>query len=259
MRDFVTAIDDDDWNLSHSMASPPRRLSELFLAKLPWSAIRSELGQINVFDTGCGSGEYGLKLASLSGNNINSYTGVDIREHPNWEKVKKIYPNYRFYRLDSGEIGDYIPKETNFFITLSALEHFDNDLVFFRQIREFILSNNKNVIQIHLVPSIQCLWFFLYHGIRQYNSRTISKITKMFDDFSYSLLFNLGGKNCNSLHYKFITKPVLILNQGDLRQAMTQEYDRLLRSAIKEDMARPQKSPSFYALVIHSNYRNKLF
>jgi SAM-dependent methyltransferase len=259
IKDFVTTIDDSDWNSSHIKASPVRRLCELFLAKLPWGAIKSELGQINVFDTGCGSGGYAPKLSSLSGDNIDSYVGVDIQESLNWDKVKTIYPNYRFYRINSAKILNYIPKETNFFLTLSSLEHFDNDLIYFKQVREFIVNNNINAIQVHLIPSTYCLWLFLYHGIRQYNPRTISKITRMFDDFSYSLLFNLGGKHCNSLHYNFITKPALILNKGDMRDTMTQEYDRLLLSAIKEDMQRPQKSPSFHALFIHSNYQRKLF
>jgi hypothetical protein len=259
IKDFVTAIDDVDWNLSNIKASPSRRLCELFLIKLPWGLIKSELGKINVFDTGCGSGEYGLRLSLFSDNNIDSYVGADIQEHPNWDRVKAICPNYKFYQIDSSNILNHIPRETNLFFTISSIEHFDSDLLYFNQIRKYIVNNAINAIQIHFVPSTICLWLYLFHGVRQYNPRTISKITRLFDEFSYSVLFNLGGKSCNSLCYKFITKPFSILNKGDLRDTLTQEYDRLLLSAIKEDMKRPQKAPSFYALIIHSNYKNKLF
>ena len=74
-----------------------------------------------------------------------------------------------------------------------------------------------------------------------------------------TILFNLGGKFCNYLYYTFITKPIILQNIGDLRDKKTYEYDKLLFKAIEKDMKYPQKSPSFYALVIHSNWRNKIF
>ncbi len=168
------------------------------------------------------------------------------------------YKNIRFYQLDSTNIIDYIPRTTNLFITQSAIEHFDEDLHFFEQIRDFILMTSNNVIQIHLFPSSAQLKLGLFHGIRQYTLRTISKITRIFNDFSYSVLFGLGGNECNSLHWNFITKPRLA-RIGDLRETKTNEYNKRLINAIRNDMNKHQKYPTFYALVIHSNWKEKIF
>jgi hypothetical protein len=117
---------------------------------------------------------------------------------------------------------------------------------------------SNNVIQIHLFPSSAQLKLGLFHGIRQYTLRTISKITRIFNDFSYSVLFGLGGNECNSLHWNFITKPRLA-RIGDLRETKTNEYNKRLINAIRNDMNKHQKYPTFYALVIHSNWKEKIF
>jgi hypothetical protein len=57
--DFVCEIAETDWQHLDLRRSPSRILSELFWLKLPWRAIGAELGQTNIFDTGCGDGKYG--------------------------------------------------------------------------------------------------------------------------------------------------------------------------------------------------------
>lgn len=247
------------WDQLDITSSPSRKLSDLFWSRLPWNKIREELSEINILDTGCGLGNYGRRLMDWSNNNIASYTGIDLYKNDNWLNLEKKYSNFRFHQHKASDILGHIPEETNFFMSQSAIEHFNEDLLYFRQIRDYVLFYQKSVIQVHLFPSSSCLRLYLFHGVRQYTPRTVSKITKLFKDFSYTVLFNLGGMECNRLHYKFITRPLIIQRIGDLRDSRTQEYDRKLFKAIKQDMKYPQKFPTFYALVIHSNWRKKLF
>jgi len=258
VRDFTCEDLDKYWNRLNAKSSPSRKLSDLFWLKLPWEKIRKELGEIHVLDAGCGSGEYGRKLTEWSNGAIKSYTGIDFSSNENWIALEKKYTNFSFYQAEVENILQYVSEKINFFMSQSAIEHFDEDLHFFRQISDYILSSKKTVIQVHLFPSNSCLRLYGNHGIRQYTPRTVSKITRLFRNFSCSALFRLGGDNCNHLHYEFITKPIF-LEGNDWRDTRTAEYDRKLLAAIEEDMKLPQTSPAFYVLVIHSNGNNKIF
>jgi len=257
-RNFLADISEEQWNQTNVKSSPSRKLSDLFWQQLPWQLIATELKHINIFDTGCGSGNYGIKLNSYSKGHIGSYTGIDLSQHDNWNTLTNIYPNFQFRSISSDDILNEIPFETNFIISQSAIEHFEHDLYYFEQIREFIGKTSKNTIQIHLFPSSSCLKLYGRHGVRQYTPRTISKITRLFQGFSYSLVYELGGRECNSLHWEFITKP-LSQGIGDLRETQTHTYDKRLRQAIVADGKKSYGEPSFYALVIHSNWKNMIF
>ena len=87
-----------------------------------------------------------------------------------------------------------IPENTNLFITQSAIEHFENDLDFFRQINQFIYKKDINAIQIHLFPAPPSLWLYLHHGVRQYNLRSLKKILEIFNKIrTYAVIYPLGG------------------------------------------------------------------
>lgn len=260
IRNFTCDITDQDWSRLKLKSTPSRKLSDLFWLKVPWEAIKSELTHINILDIGCGSGKYGVQLQSYSNNIITNYLGIDAKYNNTWDNLSgEYYKSFRFHQANSNSIEDNVTDTTNLFITQSAIEHFDEDLHFFYQIRDFIQKTSKSVIQIHLFPSAAQLKLGIYHGIRQYTPRTISKITKIFDDLSYAVLFSLGGKECNSLHWEFITKPRSITKTGDLRETKTKEYNKRLNSSIRKDMSKFQKHPNFYALVIHSNWKEKIF
>lgn len=258
IRDFICKDFKDYWDRLHIKSSPSRKLSDLFWLKLPWVKIKEELGEINVLDTGCGSGNYGYRLKEYSNDNIIRYIGIDIYRNDNWTNLEAKYSNFQFYRINYKDISSYIPEGTNFFISQSAIEHFDEDLFYFKQIKNYILSYKKNVIQVHLFPSGSCLQLYRFHGIRQYTPRTVKKIAELFKGFSYTILFKLGGRECNRLHHKFITMP-RYKGSVDLRDIRMQEYDKRLYFAIERDMKRPQRFPTFYALIIHSNWNRKIF
>lgn len=258
IRDFTCEDLRKYWGSDDITSSPARKLSDLFWMNLPWGKIRKELNEINILDAGCGSGNYGRKLVDWSKNSITSYTGIDVYKDNNWMKLKK-YHNLAFHQCSANNILRYIPEGTNFFMSQSAIEHFNEDLLYFEQIRDYIFSYQRSVIQVHLFPSSTCLRLYRFHGVRQYTPRKVSIITRLFKNFSYTVLFRLGGEECNRLHYEFITKPLLIQGNGDLRDLKTQEYNRKLYKAIKQDMKHPQRFPTFYALVILSNWKIKLF
>jgi SAM-dependent methyltransferase len=249
----------DRWKSLDVKSSPSRKLSDLFWLELPWEAIHRELGSIHVLDVGCGAGGYGTKLLKWSGNKISNYTGFDLKENKNWRHLEADFQSLKFQQLPIQNIAGRIPTETNFIMSQSAIEHFPEDLSFFRMLSRYVMEHRQPILQVHLFPSSSCLANYRMHGIRQYTPRTVAKITALYKDFSCSVLFRLGGEKCNKLHRDFITTPLFKLKCGDWRNSKTTEYDRLSFAAIEQDMQFRQKNPSFYALAIHSHWKKKIF
>jgi len=232
---------------------PSRKLSNIFWYSLPWNEIKKELKEINILDIGCGRGAYAKKFINFSKQCINSYTGIDIKKHKNWNMIKRKHINVNFYVCNEENIPNF--PNINFIVSQSTLEHIKHDLTYFKSINKFITS--KNIIQCHLFPSKACFNIFKLHGIRQYTPKTISKITKLFKNKSYKILFNLGGDKCNLIHISFINYPRRH-GTGDLRIDNIDLYDKLTYYAIKKDIENFQEHPNFYALLIHSNYKNRI-
>jgi len=97
---------------------------------LPWDLIKRELHEINIVDIGCGTGYYGEKFIDFSMNNINRYIGLDIKSNDNWIKLKNKYSFFEFIKFNGKDFTSLIPQRTNFFITISPVEHFEEDLYF---------------------------------------------------------------------------------------------------------------------------------
>lgn len=244
---------------THKESSIARKLSDLFWWTLPWDKIKNELGEINVFDTGCGTGGYGVRLIEASNNLIDSYMGVDAKEKPTWSEFQSKYKNFKLIKSTSNDVSSLIPKETTFIMTQSAIEHFDNDLLYFEQIKKFVDSSNKPILQIHVFPASSTLPLYLFHGLRQYNPRNISKITKMFDDHSKITLIPLGGREGKLLHFKYFTWPVLILRKFTKPTFNISEYESEMTKALDNDCERMNKSPIFWALVIETGTKEGIF
>jgi hypothetical protein len=257
IKDFCAEIDEKEFGQHHLNLSPCRALSYLFLLKVDWKLIKSELDTINVFDTGAGKGDAAIKLNDFA-KGISTYYGIDSSSYKYWEKLCE----YEFITLkqhNADNLLDIIPDKTNFFMSQSAIEHFENDLLYFKQIRNFIDKTNNNTIQVHMFPSAACLKLFPWHGIRQYTPRTISAIVQLFNTpNTYSILFRLGGRNCNDFHYKFITYPSFT-KRSVRKHARAEEYRDLLKLTVKKDNEHRNHKPSFYALVIHSNFKKPIF
>lgn len=260
VKRFKPKIEEEDWNkiISEKIKTPSRIICNLFWKNLPWAQIKKEVGEINIFDTGCGNGFYALKLNEFA-KKISSYKGIDFYARSNWDELSKNHKYISLVKSSSSEISSKIPKNTNLFITQSAIEHFVYDLEFFQQIKDFIDKRNKNIIQIHLFPSPISLWLYLFHGVRQYNLRSILKIINIFKSTkSYFRVYKIGGKYSNQLHFKFFTLPKFPFFRRNEKESNSY-YSMLKDSLFLEMEQKNVKNPSFYALVIQTNYSNVIF
>lgn len=248
-----------EWDKTYPNSSAARKFSDLFWRTLPWLDIQKELGSIHIFDTGCGHGNYSTRIQDGSGGLIASYTGVDAKKRANWDELEAKFPNFHFIESRSNNILSLVPNGTNLFISQSAIEHFDEDLLFFEQISQYIKKFNKPVIQIHLFPGAATLPLYLFHGLRQYTPRTISKITKLLNDSSKFSLYGLGDGASKKLHWKYFTWPVLITRKYTKPTFDILQYDKELRKAMESDLKHPNKSPLFWALIIHSNPKRQIW
>lgn len=255
-KDFLIQNAGLIWPDLDHLSSPSRLLSDMFWHSLPWQQIEERLGQIGLLDTGCGSGIYYHKLQQYSGSKIVSYNGIDIYEHKKWKEEGS--ENVHFHVYDGLNISGFLNKKVNFIISQSAIEHFDYDLNYFDQISRFAAASGEPLIQIHHMPAPYCLKLYGYHGIRQYTRRTISKITRLFNDQSRFYLYNLGSKKSADLHYKYITAPIRA-GLGDKRFEKKAEYKTKLYDTLVEETTVRTGMPLFYCLVITSNISGELF
>lgn len=248
----------EEFDNTYKESSVGRRLSDIFWRTLPWDKIAEELGEIHIFDTGCGHGNYSTRLMDASGGRVTSYTGVDTKARPNWVDLKNKYPSFNFIESTSNDISELIPKETNLFVTQSAIEHFDEDIKFFDQIKAFIENSNKPIIQIHNFPARAILPLYLFHGLRQYTPRTVSKITKIFNDSSI-YLYGLGGRASKFVQWKYFTWPLLVLRRKATWSDDVSKYDQDVRKAVELDSRTNNRLPLFWVLIIHSNFNKKVW
>ena len=261
VKPFSRKINKTDWKYIAPTSTPSRMFCDLFWKQFTWDDIKSEIGGINIFDTGCGDGNYSLKINDFA-NGIEQYTGVDSVIYNNWINLQSSNQFIRIDKLSSTNILDKIPLSTNFIITQSAIEHFDFDLDYFRQIKTFIQKSRKNTIQVHLFPTPPSLWLYFHHGVRQYNMRSILKILEIFNSVrSYSVIYPLGGRNSFYFHLKNVTlQDYLLRTYPKYRELNVDNYFSGAKIAIEKDIKNINWNfASFAAVVIHSNYENKIF
>jgi SAM-dependent methyltransferase len=229
--------------------SPIRLICNIFWQSIDWRVINKNLNNnLRILEVGCGTGRYFDFLKKISKSKNLKYIGVDIKNR-NFQKKK----NKLFYLDDANNIELYLDK-VNFLFTQSAIEHFEEDLVFFKKISKFLNKKKKKFIQVHLFPSESCLYTYLFHGYRHYNYKMISKLTETFGNNHDFELFHIGSKNINKFIFKQITlkrifkKKINIINTKKLRE-----------SAHKDNKIISFKNSSFYCLVILTNLEIKNF
>jgi hypothetical protein len=244
------------WDGIRSTASPARRLCDLFWMSLPWGALANYLGNVTALEVGCGSGVYGRLLESCLGKSFKQYVGVDIEADKDW-KTYSNDPRFVFDVSRASDIAKHLPG-SNLILTQSALEHFEEDLLYFNQVSQYVLRSQHPILQVHLIPSASCVATFPWHGVREYTPRTLSRITRLFGADTERYLFRLGATRCNRVHRQFITWPNL-RHGVDLRHVENLRYQRDLRSAILHDFSSMGRSAAFYALVLASNFRDGHF
>lgn len=241
------------WDEVSPFVSPARRLCDFFWKDLNWNEFISKLGgNIRAVEIGCGSGIYGDLIYKQIGDKLSRYVGIDIYEDKGWSAYKDL-PQFQFKLGNASSLDDDL-RGMNFLFTQSALEHFEDDYLFFKQVASFVNQLNTPFVQVHLMPSEQCLTTFPWHGFRQYTLSSISSITRLFNDNTTCELVSLGGVHCNSVHKKYITIPQL-LTRKDYRRTKTKEYNEALKNAILADeMTSPNQGAAFYALILKTNF-----
>lgn len=233
-----------------STPSPTRLFCDVFWQVLDLNFIRSFLGpDINSIEIGCGHGIYGEFLSENFGNQF-SYLGVDPVSSNNWDLLSSNNNDLSFKIGSSDEVSDFLSGK-NFIFTQSAIEHFDNDLVFFQNISNYVNNVSFSTFQVHTFPSSFALLTYPFHGIRQYNKRNINKIIKLFPR-SHIKLISLGSLQSIFYHLRVITLPRL-LGKKDLRKVDRESYINGLMNAANKDLLNPRKSiAGFYALIIQT-------
>jgi hypothetical protein len=252
VKEIYRVSNDENFNKVSVSASPARKLCDLFWMDIEWDQIAKDLGgQIKAIEIGAGTGYYGKLIQSLAKDNLDSYTGIDIYEDKQWKENLRD-PKFKFILGDASSVLNEL-SNVNFIFTQSALEHFEDDLLFFEQVAEYVNKSSEPIIQIHLMPSQDCISTFPWHGYRQYNPRNISKITKLFNSNTKKSLISLGSKRSNSVHRKFITIPML-LKRVDNRKLHSKKYNEEAFNAIRQDEIDPKSNcATFYALVMKTN------
>jgi hypothetical protein len=241
------------WDEVSPFVSPARRLCDFFWKDLNWNELINKLGgDIRAVEIGCGSGIYGDLIYRQIADKLTRYIGIDIYEDKGWSEYKDI-PQFQFKLGNASSLDDDL-RQINFLFTQSALEHFEDDYLFFKQVASFVNQLKTPFVQVHLMPSEQCLTTFPWHGFRQYTLSSISSITRLFNDNTTCELISLGGSHCNSVHKKYITIPQL-LTKKDFRRTKTTEYNEALKNAILADeRSSPNQGSAFYALILETNF-----
>ncbi len=257
-RGFLTPPDalTSMWSQITEQASPSRRLCDMFWMRLPWSDILATLKRARVLEVGCGTGVYGQLIERLTGDHFEHYRGVDIDANDAWSAFAGN-DKFEFVHGRAAQAMDYF-KDANLLLTQSALEHFEEDLQFFEHVANYVAEATQPVLQFHLVPLAPCLLTYPWHGVREYTPRTLSRITRLFDDQTRIYLYRLGGRACNKLHRNFITWPRYI-KRVDYRETQNERYNEALREAMQADNGAGSKDAAFYALVFATGFANDPF
>lgn len=219
--------------------SPSRNLCNLFWANLniPELLDREPGSEFNLLEVGCGSGRYAEILSSY-GNNFH-YWGIDIAYSEKWAVIS-AHRDAKFFIDSADNVSSYL-NEIDVVITQSALEHIENDLLFFKELRTHSEKTGKKLVSINLVPSPANLFLSPWHGIRQYGNRAIKSLINISGKSAISKIYLIGGRASTSLHFRELTLKSIMRKSSSVN---TEKYQNQLNEALEKD-ARNSKSASF--------------
>jgi SAM-dependent methyltransferase len=222
--------------------SQARLWSRAFWRRLSWIEVGSLVGPPRVIEVGCGRGDLALDLLAEAPD--ASYLGVDISESPMWVQREESRISFRQCRAEQLDLADW---DWNVLVTQSALEHFEFDGTFLRNVAD-AASGKRAALLIHLVPAPMTMFLYPAHGIRQYSLGSLRRLIELFPDNAAHEVLALGGWSSNKLHATTITVPSL---SGRDRRVPT--LDQRLRAATRDIAGEADHAASFYAWMTGIN------
>jgi len=240
-------------NISTFKKTPSRLLCDGFWNSINYENLKFQLNdKLNIFDIGCGSGNYGTFLKNLSHKSFSSYTGLDIYKHSS-------YPlEFKHVKDKAENVAKYLTKEINFVISQSALEHIENDILVIEEITKKLNEHKKPFIQVHMIPASKCLWLYLWHGYRQYSHKNLSGIlNNLNNNFNLnSCIIPIGGSYSFWVHLRHITLPVylnyLIFRDKFFKWYKHQFIEKKIFQTASKELHCINRSPLFWCLIITS-------
>lgn len=225
--------------------SPGRYLIDLFLRDFDWErwldGFRSDL---RVVDFGCGDGRYGPLFQELLEKFSITYLGLDVARSENWSELES--PAIRFEEIDGSDRE--IP-EFDVIVTVTSLEHIEDDNRLLDQIQTIAHSQGWPSLQVHIVPAPRALFLYKLHGYRQYS---LSRLWKQFREpleSGHIEIWGLGGRAAQKVHKDFVRGPLVF--RGTSRKFNQSDYLKAVEYAVdldKKEVANQQ--PIFWAVVV---------
>ena len=244
-------------NLETFDRTPSRLLCNALWNSINYENLKLQLNSdLNFFDIGCGSGEYGKFLKKISNQYFGSYTGLDIY------KNDKYPTEFNHICSQAANVSKYINKKINFVISQSTLEHIEKDTFVIEEISKKLCKNNTPFIQIHMVPASKCLWLYLWHGYRQYSKKNLSNISNQLKKkFNVNTsIIPLGGNNSFWTHLKYITLPYvfkkIILKDKAFKWCNQKNVEEKIIKSVNKELNCNEENPIFWAFIISSNNIN---
>jgi len=222
-------------NLRDGKSSPSRKYLDQFLTSELLNII--PIKYVSLLDIGCGSG-YVRKILADAGF-AGEYAGVDLYKHDNFDKFNSS--SFESILIESRIEDLKISKRFDFIISITALEHIENDILTISKCSHLLKNEG---IQMHIVPSSWSKFLYIRHGYRQYDQK---RIKMLFRD-RISKVYKLGGLFSFFLHLIFITIPVFILKNDRMRDLCF--YPSLIEICNKLDGCFPI-CPALYVIITH--------
>lgn len=227
-----------------------RKLCGVFWKNINWNILNYYLGKFNICEIGPGDGNYFKKDISIKKKLIKKYTGYDVVENKNWKKQNK--KNFILKKFDGYSFQKIISKNNNLFLSQSCLEHVRYDLKFFHDIKKKFKKSKKKSILIKCVPSPFCLFTYLTHGYRQYNTKNLNKISNVLGSDNLFVI-KLGSFFLNLEHLKNTTLP-LIYKKKDMMKSQNKFYYNKINNLIVKNKTGSLFFSSFIIMIGFINF-----
>ena len=187
-----------------------------------------------------------LKTEILNNKNLNMSTSLNAKQIDKFEDLVDFILKVKISEglIDINEtsiswldtvdfkISDSLiyMKNNNLFLSQSCLEHVRYDLKFFHDIKKKFKKSKKKSILIKCVPSPFCLFTYLTHGYRQYNTKNLNKISNVLGSDNLFVI-KLGSFFLNLEHLKNTTLP-LIYKKKDMMKSQNKFYYNKINNLI---------------------------